>query len=100
LIPPNESLEEGEEDPNADPNQFASNILLVGNAVSHFNLDDRPSELLLNKYEKFPLYIEVVFQRPQSSTAEFYAGLKEYFTPANIHSISLIGESIRDQVMQ
>ena len=45
------ALEEGEEDPNAEQCIAQSNQL-------SFDLEERPSETLINEYAKFPLYIE------------------------------------------
>ncbi len=62
--------------------------------VDEFNIDEKPSELLINSYEKFPLYIEVV----ASQIGDFFS-YKTPFNTANLHSIDILSEHTQSQVL-
>ncbi|TNV84672.1 hypothetical protein FGO68_gene6114 [Halteria grandinella] len=87
LIEPN-GLEEGEEDPNSEANQASEPL------KAQFDLEDKPLETLINKYAKFPLYIEVVIQH----IADFFS-MSEIFTVANIHSLKLVNEATKSSIL-
>ena len=48
----NPTLEEGEEDPNAENNMFMMDQM-------QFEIDEKPQDVLLEEHPKFPLYIEI-----------------------------------------
>lgn len=80
------TLEEGEEDPNAD--------VQMSPASASFELDERPGESLINKYVKFPMYLEVVVQQ----ISDFFK-LSDLFTLANTHSLKILNEATRNQIL-
>lgn len=85
LKPQNQSvsLEEGEEDPNAD-------IAMLQQEVLDFDIDEKPLETLIDEYHKFPQYIEV-----KVSPQQFFS-YKSLFTSANLHSIEMLSKQTKN----
>jgi hypothetical protein len=55
-------------------------------------VEDNPHEILIGKYPKFPLYIDVIVRQVPTC-------IKDVLTPSNLNGLKVLGDAVRNLMM-
>ncbi len=69
--------------------------MISDNCLGDFDINEEPKELLLDRYPKFPLYIEVLISENSN-----FLNIKKSLSPSNIHGISVLAQKKDDILLR